>query len=74
MYRAQPEWARKDAYQRWCALLTTGEIVDEYGRVYSINEMIDLALTWDTLAEVLTMYDGQYEDAYGHRFDINDFC
>lgn len=74
LYRAQPEWTREDAYRQWCTLLATGEIADEYGQMYSTDEMMNLANEWDMQAKVHMMYDGQYEDAHGHRFDTSDFC
>ena len=42
LYHAESGWPIEDAYRLWLDTLRRGEIRDEYGRVYTTEEMLEV--------------------------------
>lgn len=75
---ADPSWPRGEAYEQWIAamrdaLKAGGRIVDEYGQPWTPDELIREADEWDQRGRIHELFDGQWIDANGRRWDAAEF-
>jgi len=72
LFRADPDWPQDEAFALWVRRALSGTITDEYGRAYTLAQLIDLVYS-KTGNKVDTSATLNAFTSCGHTFSAREF-
>jgi hypothetical protein len=75
LYRADPNWTAETAYEEWTKRIRTGQIVDEYGLEYTVEDLLaEIAYCEPRRRRLTDRLVGGFRDRSGRAWSAREFC